>query len=214
MAVTWERGLPARPGLAGRGGQDGRTPRAAVFLDKDGTVIVDVPYNVDPGLMRLTDGAAEGLRALHAAGYPLIVVSNQSGVAHGHFEEAALGPVEARLRDLLGGAGVPLTGFYYCPHHPQGAVERYAVACRCRKPAPGLVERAAREHHIDLARSWLIGDILNDVEAGKRSGCRTVLVDVGNETEWVLAPERTPDLRAATVAEAARLILDGVAVGR
>jgi len=214
MAVTWERGLRARSGPRAEGGQHGRAPRAAVFLDKDGTVIVDVPYNVDPGLMRLTDGAADGLHALHAAGYPLVVVSNQAGVAHGYFEEAALGPVEARLRELLGAAGVPLTGFYYCPHHPCGAVERYTVACQCRKPAPGLVERAAREHHIDLARSWLIGDILNDVEAGKRAGCRTVLVDVGNETEWVLTPERTPDLRAATVAEAARLILDGAAVGR
>jgi D-glycero-D-manno-heptose 1,7-bisphosphate phosphatase len=102
----------------------GRAPRVAVFLDKDGTLIEDVPYNVDPDLIRLTDGDLDGLRMLHAAGYLLIVVSNQSGVARGYFEESALGAVEARLRAMLGAAGVPLAGFYSCPHHPDGPVAR------------------------------------------------------------------------------------------
>jgi D-glycero-D-manno-heptose 1,7-bisphosphate phosphatase len=181
--------------------------RAAVFLDKDGTLIVDVPYNVDPVLVRLTDGALDGLRALHDAGYLLIVVSNQSGVARGLFKEEALGAVEARLRGLIAVAGPPLAGFYYCPHHPDGHVEPYAIACTCRKPAPGLLSRAAREHGVDLGRSWLIGDILHDVEAGRRAGCRTVLLDVGHETEWQLTPDRTPDLVATSLSDAARLIL-------
>src|SRR3954470_4364570 len=118
---------------------------SAVFLDKDGTLIEDVPYNVDPARIRLMPGAAGGLRALDAAGYRLIVVSNQSGVARGYFEEAALAAVEARLRELLAEAGVPLAGFYYCPHHPEGSVAAYAVECSCRKPQPGLLVRAARE---------------------------------------------------------------------
>jgi histidinol-phosphate phosphatase family protein len=181
--------------------------RAAVFLDKDGTLIDDVPYNVDPCLIRLTDGAVDGLRALHEAGYPLIVVSNQSGVARGLFVEEALRTVERRLRGLLAIDGVPLAGFYCCPHHPNGAIDRYAVDCGCRKPAPGLLQWAARDHDIDLARSWLVGDILHDVEAGRRAGCRTVLLDVSHETEWDLTPLRTPDFMAANLHDAARQIL-------
>jgi histidinol-phosphate phosphatase family protein len=179
----------------------------AIFLDKDGTVVEDVPYNVDPGQVRLMPRAAEGLRALHAAGYRLVVISNQSGVARGYFPEEALGPVETRLRELLAEAGVPLGGFYYCPHHPKGVVPAYAVVCRCRKPAPGLIQRAAQEHGLDVAQSWFIGDILDDVEAGRAAGCTTVLLDNGHETEWVLTPERQPHYRAADLAEAAALIL-------
>jgi D-glycero-D-manno-heptose 1,7-bisphosphate phosphatase len=189
---------------------DGR--RAAVFLDKDGTLIVDVPYNVAPERIRLTHSAVEGLQALHAAGYLLIVVSNQSGVARGLFTEEALEAVEARLRALLGAAGVPLAGFYFCPHHPEGTVGRYAVGCHCRKPSAGMVEQAAREHGIDLARSWLVGDILHDVEAGRRAGCCTVLLDVGHETEWQLTPDRVPHYTANDLTAAARVILaNGVA---
>ncbi len=178
----------------------------AVFLDKDGTLIEDVPYNVDPARIRLMPRAAEGLRALDAAGYRLIVVSNQSGVARGYFEEAALAAVETRLRELLAEAGVPLAGFYYCPHHPEGSVPAYAVECACRKPLPGLIERAAREHGIDLAASWLVGDILNDIEAGRAAGCRTVLLDNGHETEWILTPRRRPHHTAADLSEAAAVI--------
>jgi D-glycero-D-manno-heptose 1,7-bisphosphate phosphatase len=182
--------------------------RRAVFLDKDGTLIVDVPYNVDPDRMRLTDGAITGLQALHRAGYLLIVVSNQSGVARGLFPEAALRAVEARLRELLDHAGLPLAGFYACPHHPDGSVAAYAVACGCRKPAIGLIERAAREHRVDLTQSWMIGDILHDVEAGRRAGCRTILLDVGNETEWRVTPARVPEGIAPNLQVAAQIILN------
>lgn len=178
----------------------------AVFLDKDGTLIADVPYNVDPALIRFLPGTAGGLRALHAAGFQLIVVSNQSGVARGYFAEGALAAVEARLRDLFAEAGVPLAGFYYCPHHPDGTVPEYAVACICRKPSPGMIVRAAREHGIDRAASWFVGDILHDIEAGHRAGCRAILIDNGNETLWERSPERTPDALAADLTEAARLI--------
>lgn len=182
----------------------------AVFLDKDGTIIEDVPYNVDPGQMRLAAGAGEGLRMLHEAGYRLIVVSNQSGVARGLFPERALDHVRECLAELLENAGAALDGFYYCPHHPDGEVAEYAVTCDCRKPAPGLILRAAAEQDIDLAASWLVGDILNDVEAGRRAGCRTILLDNGNETEWQLSRERLPDHLAADLAQAARIVTCGV----
>jgi D-glycero-D-manno-heptose 1,7-bisphosphate phosphatase len=183
-------------------------PTPAVFLDKDGTLVEDVPYNVDPGRIRLAPGAAEGLRLLHRAGYRLFVVSNQPGVARGYFREQALAAVAGRLRRLLAECAVPLGGFYYCPHHPEGVVGEHAVACACRKPAPGLILRAALEHGLDLARSWLVGDILDDVEAGRRAGCRTILVDSGHETEWVLRPDRVPHRIASDLLDAARLIAD------
>ena len=175
-------------------------------MDKDGTLIQDVPYNVDPSRIRLLPGVVEGLRRLHRAGYLLIVVSNQAGVARGRFPEHALGAVVQRLRHLLAPAGVPLADFYYCPHHPEGMVLRYAVECACRKPEPGLITRAAQEHDIDLSRSWLIGDILNDVEAGNRAGCRTILLDNGGETEWVLTQWRLPHHVAADLREASAII--------
>lgn len=178
----------------------------AVFLDKDGTLIEDVPYNVDPALITLTSGADTGLRSLHQAGYLLIVISNQSGVARGYFPETALTAVEAQLRYMLSELGVPLVGFYYCPHHPEGSVTDYAIACNCRKPEPGLLLQAAADHQINLANSWFIGDILNDVEAGRRAGCQTILLDNGNETEWLLSPQRLPHHRVADLAEAATLI--------
>jgi D-glycero-D-manno-heptose 1,7-bisphosphate phosphatase len=184
----------------------------AVFLDKDGTLIEDVPYNVDPARIRLSAGCAEGLRALDAAGYRLLVVSNQSGVARGLFAEEALAAVEKRLRELLAEVGVSLAGFYYCPHHPEGKVAAYARTCNCRKPQPGLLRRAAAEHGLDLARSWFVGDILDDVEAGHRAGCRTVLLEKGNETEWRPGPFRDPDLRAADLAIAAQMIVKQTAL--
>jgi D-glycero-D-manno-heptose 1,7-bisphosphate phosphatase len=179
----------------------------AVFLDKDGTLIENVPYNVDPALIRLMPGTVQGLRKLCRAGYQLIVVTNQSGVARGYFNERDLQAVEQRICHLLAKSGVPMHGFYYCPHHPQGSVSRYAIACSCRKPLPGLVLRAAGEHGIDLATSWVIGDILDDVETGRRSGCQTILIDNGHETEWVRSPMREPNYVAFNLDRASQFIL-------
>lgn len=179
----------------------------AVFLDKDGTLVRDIPYNVDPRQIRLLPKVGAGLRLLAAHGYRLIVVSNQSGVARGLFEEQALSVVETRLRELLARQGVSLDGFYYCPHLPNARIQRYARRCNCRKPRAGMLMRAASEHAIDLARSWLLGDILNDVEAAHRAGCRGVLIDNGNETEWKMTAQRIPDWIAPDIGDAARLII-------
>lgn len=187
-----------------------KPPAGAIFLDKDGTLVEDVPFNVEPSLIRLARGAAEGLPRLKALGFRLFVVTNQSGVARGMFEEKDLEPVMRRLQELTAALGAPLDGFYYCPHHPEGSVARYALACDCRKPAPGLVLAAAAEHGVDPRASWFVGDILDDVEAGRRAGCRTVLIDNGNETEWERSPLRWPDLVARDLAEAAWLIAPDV----
>ncbi len=179
----------------------------AVFLDKDGTLVEDVPYNVNPELIVLAPGAGESLRLLHQQGFQVIVISNQSGVARGYFSELDLAPVEQYLRYQLAAYGVPLTGFYYCPHHPDGIVEPYAIACSCRKPQPGLIIKASVDLEIDLSQSWFIGDILHDVEAGRAAGCRTLLINNGNETEWELSPQRLPHHVVNNLWEAAQVIL-------
>jgi D-glycero-D-manno-heptose 1,7-bisphosphate phosphatase len=181
--------------------------RKSVFLDQDGTLVEDLPYNVDPDRMRLVDGALPALRRLSDAGFALVVVSNQSGVARGLFPESALDGVAARLQELVAPAGVRFDGVYFCPHHREGSVERYAVDCVCRKPRPGLLWRAAAELGLDLRRSWFVGDILNDVEAGVRAGCRTVLLDVGNETEWQLSELRLPHVTVESLEDAACAVL-------
>lgn len=181
--------------------------QAAVFLDKDGTLLDDVPYNVDPSLMRFAPGARDALTLLARRPFALIVISNQSGVALGKFEQSALNGVEAQLHRLFATCGATLSGVYWCPHHPHGNVARYTAVCSCRKPAPGLLLRAAHEHRLDLTQSWFIGDILDDVEAGNRAGCRTVLLDNGHETEWLDGAQRVPTARAADLREAVRIVL-------
>ena len=176
-------------------------PRA-VFLDKDGTLLENVPYNGDPGRMRFLPGVAEGLKMLSGLGFKLIVVTNQSGVAEGRLTLADLERVRSRLEKMIEACGAALEGFYYCPHHPHGIVREYAVDCFCRKPAPGMFLRAARERHLDLEASWMIGDILHDMEAAKRAGCRTILVNNGHETEWILSVYRIPDFVTGDFLEA------------
>jgi histidinol-phosphate phosphatase family protein len=179
----------------------------AVLFDKDGTLLDDVPYNVDPTLMRFAPGAEDALAILSAHGFRLFVISNQSGVALGRFPYDALREMEAHLRGMFDACGVTLAGAYWCPHHPDGVVARYAHRCACRKPAPGLLLRAAREHAIDLPASWFVGDILDDIEAGTRAGCRTVLIDNGNETLWEPGPFRVPTLREPNLLRAALAIV-------
>ena len=170
--------------------------RRAVFIDKDGTLVENVPHNVDPARIVLAPGAREAVAAFAESGYRVVVVSNQPGVALGRFGERDLKRVEQRLRELL----PALDGFYWCPHAPD-------AGCGCRKPAAGLLQRAAREHGIDLAQSWMVGDILDDIEAGRRAGCRSVLLDNGNETEWWMSPQRVPDHVARHLAQACALVL-------
>lgn len=181
--------------------------RKAIFLDKDGTIIPDVPYNVNPDLICLEDGVIEGLKLLQQAGYIFVVISNQAGVARGHFTLDALANVQQKLDFLLNSEGIEIEKYYFCPHHPEGKVAGYANTCECRKPMPGMILKAIKDLEISADRSWMIGDILNDVEAGNRAGCRSVLIDNGNETEWVQSSFRTPTYKAANFISAAQFIV-------
>jgi len=178
----------------------------AIFLDKDGTLIPDIPYNADPEKITLCDNSIEGLRLLADSGYKLIVISNQSGIARGYFTETQFSEVMKRMRELLLTKDIVLDGFYYCPHHPEGLIPEYAISCDCRKPMPGMLQQAATEHTLDLNRCWMVGDILNDVEAGNRAGCSTILIDNGNETEWISGAYRQPEFTCKSINDAATYI--------
>ena len=176
-------------------------PNRAVFLDRDGTLIANRHYGSDPDKIELLDGVVEGLLSLRGAGYKLVLVSNQSGVARGYFDERAVAGMHNRLQRMLERHGATLDDLEYCPHHPEGVTPPYTTECACRKPAPGMLRRAARKHGVDLSASWMIGDIEADVEAGRRAGTRTILV--GPEIS-----QSPPDLRAKDFAEAVRYILE------
>jgi D-glycero-D-manno-heptose 1,7-bisphosphate phosphatase len=155
--------------------------RPAVFLDRDGTLIDDVGYLADPEGVRLRPGAAETVRRLREAGFVVIVVSNQSGVARGKFSEEQMWLVHERLEEMLAESEAHIDDALYCPHlgGSEAVVKEFRIQCDCRKPQPGLLLRAATRHNLDLTRSWMIGDADRDVQAGRAAQCRTVLLDDG-----------------------------------
>lgn len=179
--------------------------RRALFLDRDGTLVYPRHYPSRPEELVPYPGIARELRALQRAGFQLVVVTNQSGIARGLFTEQALFEMHAHLARELSREGVHMAGWYHCPHHPEGRIPGLAVRCECRKPAAGLLLRAARELGLDLARSWMVGDILGDVEAGNRAGCRTILVDLGTEGPPE-GDERAPTYVARDTLHALRMI--------
>ena len=151
-----------------------REPRPAAFLDRDGTLIVERDYLRDPAGVELLPGALAGLRALHEAGYALVLVTNQSGIARGLHSMADFRTVQARLEEVLAGQGIRFDGVYVCPHHPD-----FTGPCECRKPAPGLYRRAAIELGLEPARSLYIGDKLSDVLPAAAFGGTGILVRTG-----------------------------------
>ncbi|MGA0609303.1 D-glycero-alpha-D-manno-heptose-1,7-bisphosphate 7-phosphatase [Caldimonas sp. KR1-144] len=179
-------------------------PRPCVFIDKDGTLVRNVAHNVDASRIEFMPRALQALRRLADGGYLLVLVTNQPGLAEGRFSRADYGELlRALSRRLRDEAGLAFAGVYTCGHAP-GPDGR--PACLCRKPAPGLLKQAAVSLRLDLARSWMVGDILDDIEAGRRAGCRTVLVDVGNETQWKRGPMREPHVVCHDLLEAAQAI--------
>jgi D-glycero-D-manno-heptose 1,7-bisphosphate phosphatase len=178
--------------------------RRAVFLDNDGALIEGSDGDSRRGRIRLRPHAVDALLLLVGLGYQPIVVSSQPGVALGHFPHGALAAVGEHLKDLFLAHGLKLADCYWCPHDPEGTVPDYALACTCRKPMPGLLHAAAAEHGLDLEGSWMIGATHDDVEAGRRAGCRTVLLGSG---EADAAPLRRPDVVAGDLLEAAEAIL-------
>lgn len=155
--------------------------RRALFLDRDGTLVYPQHYPSRPEQLMLYEGIGPLLRELRRAGFRLVVVTNQSGIARGYLTEADLQRMHEHLACELARWGVHLDGVYHCPHHVDGVIPHLAIRCACRKPQPGMLLQAAADLELDLRRSWVVGDILDDVEAGNRVSCRTVLVDRGTE---------------------------------
>jgi D-glycero-D-manno-heptose 1,7-bisphosphate phosphatase len=180
--------------------------RRAVFLDRDGVLIADAHHLRSADQLRILPGVPEALVRLRAAGWVLIVATNQSVVARGWVSEDELRQVHRVLLAMLRERGASLDAIYYCPHHPEGAVPEYRVVCECRKPNPGMLLRAAAELGLDLSASVMVGDAASDVEAGRRARCRTVLVRAG-PAETVAEDAAAPDYVAADLDAAAAWIL-------
>lgn len=180
--------------------------RKTVFLDMDGALADSRGLSTGMDSHWISPDVAEGLRALHQAGYSLVVATHQAKIDQGWFSSEALTYTEIHLRLRLATIDVPLSGFYYCSHHTIRGVES-DTPCVCRKPKPGLLLHAAWELKLDLASSWMIGDRLDDVEAGRWAGCKTVLLTTGKETGWNMTDMRWPDLIADNLVEAAHLIM-------
>jgi D-glycero-D-manno-heptose 1,7-bisphosphate phosphatase len=167
----------AGTGRAARGSPE-RRARPALFLDRDGTLVEEVPYLHEPERVALLP-EVEALAGAAAAGFALVVVTNQAGVARGLYDEAAVAAVHRRLAELLAGAGVRLDAVLHCPHHPEGTVPGYALACRCRKPGPGMLEAAAGRLGLDLAASFLVGNHPTDMGAAVAAGVTPLFVTTG-----------------------------------
>ncbi len=168
----------------------GNAKRQAVFLDRDGTLMRDVDYCGDPKDVDLFNGVSEALRELKQSGYKLIVITNQSGIGRGYFGESQYRAVEREISRQIGDNVIDAT--YFCPHLP-------ADGCKCRKPSPEMIFQAARDHDVDLARSFFVGDKKSDLECGRNAGVKTILVRTGygKETDNRLADFVADNLNAA-----------------
>ena len=198
----------------------------AVFIDRDGVIIEDDDYLSDMDAARFIPGSIDALRTLTGAtspsspsdaGWKIIIVTNQSGIARGYFSEDRYHIFTAALLSRLSDEMIRVDGVYYCPHHPTEGVGPYRIDCDCRKPKTGMIMKGAGEHSVDLAASWLVGDKASDIKAGRDSGTRTILVktgyggsdvESGGETGAERGPDLTcPDFTCDDLAAAVDLIL-------
>jgi D-glycero-D-manno-heptose 1,7-bisphosphate phosphatase len=172
----------------------GEAGRPAVFLDRDGVIVEDVHLLTATDQLRILDGVPAALAELAAAGFRLIVVSNQPVVARGLVSEQEVAAIQRELgRRLRAASGISLDGDYFCPHHPRADVPEYRLDCDCRKPRPGMLLRAAADHDLDLSRSFMVGDRITDISAGHSAGCRTVLVETGRHDDPPIETADRPD---------------------
>lgn len=153
--------------------------RKTVFLDRDGTINVEKNYLYRPEEFKFIPKAPDAIKMLNQAGYQVIVVSNQAGVARGYYTEEDVGKLHHYVNELLKNYNAHIDAFYYCPHHPEAGVGKYKVKCHCRKPETGLFEKACADFPVDIENSWMIGDNVGDIEAGNRFNLRTILVRTG-----------------------------------
>lgn len=186
----------------------------AVFLDRDGVLVRDLGVVTHVEQFVLFNHVGDALWLLKRAGYLLVLVTNQAVVARGLLSEEGLLRLHGELQGLLSAHGAPhLDAIYSCPHHPNATLEAFKVACECRKPRPGMLFKAAAEHHIDLSKSHMIGDRQSDIAAGKQAGCQTVLVESGAhsappiESSHPVPFDASPDYVDADLLSAAKRIV-------
>jgi D-glycero-D-manno-heptose 1,7-bisphosphate phosphatase len=189
--------------------------RPAVFLDRDGVLVRDCHLLTQAAALQLEPGAAEAIVTAQRAGYAMVVVTNQTVISRGLCTEDDVAGIHSHMLELLRARGcAPLDAIYVCPHHPHASVSTLRRECECRKPKPGMLLRAAAEHALDLSASVMIGDRISDVIAGRRAGCRTILVRSGAQIEPAIVgvdPEDTtlPDVTCASLREAIELLVGG-----
>lgn len=183
-----------------------RKKRPAVFLDRDGTIIRQVELPHKPSQIVLLPGAARAIAGLKQGGYFLAIVSNQPVVARGILTPEGVIELNDILMERLAKKSARIDAFYFCPHHPKADIKKYRKVCACRKPKPGMILKAAKEHKIDLKRSFLVGDTTQDVLTGRNAGVRTILVRTGHGGKDPWQYDAKPDFVARDLAAAARVI--------
>lgn len=180
--------------------------RRAVFLDRDGTINKEVDVLRDVRKLSILQGAPEAIRVLNKLGFLVIVVTNQPVIARGWLSEEEVEEIHRILASRLARRGARIDAIYYCPHHPEANLKRYRKKCRCRKPGVGLIERAVREHRINLKNSFMVGDHAWDIIAGKRAGLTTILVNTSGRSRDSRYAHIQPDFAARNLKEAASII--------
>ena len=188
-------------------------PYAAIFIDRDGTLNEDIGYVSTPDDLVLYPWAAEAVRRVNESGLLAIVITNQSGIARGMYTEERLSSIHLRMIEQLACEGARIDAVYYCPHHPDVGDVRYRIACDCRKPRIGMLDRAARDHRIDLKRSFVVGDKASDINLAGNAGARSALVLTGYGRETLTHPDRwpcEPEIIAENLLGAVKQILDNL----
>ena len=181
----------------------------AVFLDRDGTIIEDSGYINSPEQIKFIPGSIEAIKKLNEAGYKVVIISNQAGIARELLSENMLQTIDKIIhREVLSGGG-HIDASYYCPHHPEHGVYPYKQDCECRKPHPGLIKKAVKDQDLELAGSFMGGDKSSDIETGKRAGVKTVFVRTGHGQNEEKKLKEKPDHIANNLPEAVRWILNG-----
>ncbi len=191
--------------------------RGAVFLDRDGTIIKEVNYLSRIQDVKLLPQAADAITRLNRQQIPVILVSNQSGIARGKFTESFVTKTHLYLQKILAREGAYLDDFFFCPHHPEAGNAPYRKICDCRKPAPGLLLEAASRHHLDLSKSYVIGDKLIDVELALRVSGKGILVETGHgksEKEKIVESKINPNFIAVDLYAAINWVLEELRRGR
>lgn len=179
--------------------------KPAVFIDRDGTILDELGYVVPGSEIKIYPFSAPAIVKLTEAGFPVVVITNQGGIALGMYDHAFVDQTHATLAETLAKDGASIAAWYYCPHHPEGKVAEFTQACECRKPGTKMLESAARELGLDLQRSWVVGDQWRDIELARRAGAQGILVRTGYgaklEIDWPHDVARPPlvvdDLMAA-----------------